>query len=126
MASIPRVLTCKDFWHIFFLCISYNFFGTFMTCSFKNYGSLYIHDDAFLSLAGSVGCLVNGIGRVFWGVSLDYIPFRKLFCLLFSVQLSLILLVEYSTNYKYFYFFIVITAMAFEGSMASIIPALTM
>lgn len=61
--------------------------------SFKTEGSAYIHDDEFLTLIGSIGALINGVGRIFWSGMLDYLPFRKVNSVLLLNQILCLLLI---------------------------------
>ena len=49
-----------------------------MAYNFKEYGNLYIKDDHFLSLLGSLGSVANGVFRIFVGILLDHFSFRKI------------------------------------------------
>ena len=53
-------------------------FGMFIAFSYKEYGMLKIDDDSFLTVIGSTGAVFNGLGRLFWGVMLDYFSFKLL------------------------------------------------
>ncbi len=39
---------------------------------------LHLNDDSYLTIVGSIGAILNGTGRLFWGSILDKFPFKKL------------------------------------------------
>jgi sugar phosphate permease len=49
----------------------------FMANAFKALGEEYQIDDMTLTIAGSLGALLNGISRIFWPVLQDRSTFKK-------------------------------------------------
>lgn len=102
------------------------FYGYYIISSFKTYGQAYISDDKFLTMIGSAGALVNGVLRIFWSSMLDYFPYKKVNTVLLTIQISCILLIQFSVKNKYSYLAVVSLSMMCEGAMASMLPTLTL
>lgn len=106
--------------------ITFHFYGFYLLGAFKQYGQTQIADDEFLSLAGSVGLLLNGVFRIFWSTLLDHFAFKKVFSILLGIQLLMISVVEISVFYRWFYFVVVVISISCEGAIASIQATITM
>lgn len=92
---------------------------------FKSYGFDKFKNDQFLTLIGSVGALINGLGRIFWGSLLDFYSFKTIFGILIALQYILIVLIQVVDN-KWVYLIIVTLSMSCEGACATIIPTATL
>ena len=46
-------------------------FGGFVAFYYKEYGLTEISDDRFFAIVGSVGSIMNGVARLFWGTMMD-------------------------------------------------------
>ena len=73
------IIMSREFFHLFFLSVTFISFGFYVMGSFKSYGQTYIADDEFLTYIGSVGSLLNGFSRIFYSTLLDYYSFKKVF-----------------------------------------------
>ena len=51
---------------------------TFMEMNFKTYGLTKINDDYFLTVAGSVGGIINGISKICAGFLIDRCRSKKI------------------------------------------------
>jgi len=47
--------------------------GFYVAATFKTFGGSYINDDHYLTVIGSLGCLLSGVSRLFWGWCSDKI-----------------------------------------------------
>ena len=52
-------------------------YGISVASNYKTYAEKYYTDDHFLSTAGSIGNIFNGLSRVVFGFLMDKISFRK-------------------------------------------------
>ncbi|CAF0937021.1 unnamed protein product [Brachionus calyciflorus] len=62
---------------------------TFVVTFYKTFGQTYINDDKFLALVGSVSNFFNAIGRIFWGLMIDRLPFKMCMLILSSCIVAL-------------------------------------
>ncbi len=46
-------------------------FGGFVAFYYKEYGLTEIKDDRYFAILGSVGSIMNGLSRLFWGAMFD-------------------------------------------------------
>lgn len=76
-APVMKLVFSWEFLELYILTLMQIFYGYFIMNSFKTYGAATIKNDAFLTVIGSVGALVNGVMRIFWSSLLDYFPFRR-------------------------------------------------
>ena len=81
----------RQFWHLYFLGITYITFGFYIMGAFKQYGQTKIANDELLTYMGSVGSFMNGIARVVYGSLLDNYSFKTVFGFLTILQLALVL-----------------------------------
>lgn len=69
-------------------------FGMFIAFNYKEYGSIKIEDDSFLTAVGSCGAIFNGLGRLVFGMLFDKFSFKfistiiNVVLLIFSLTLS--------------------------------------
>mmetsp|Transcript_13325 Transcript_13325/g.22638 ORF Transcript_13325/g.22638 Transcript_13325/m.22638 type:complete len:197 (+) Transcript_13325:922-1512(+) len=64
--------------------------------------------------------------RIFWSSMLDYFPFRKVNSSLILLQITAGLLIEFSAANKFTYLLAVSVSIMSEGSIAAIIPTVTL
>jgi MFS family permease len=68
----------------------------FVAFTYKEYGSIRITNDSFLTTVGSCGAVFNGVGRLFFGMLFDRYSFKVLssiiniVLLIFSLTMSFI------------------------------------
>jgi hypothetical protein len=60
----------------------------FVAFNYKEFGLTKIDNDRILTVTGSVGGLLNGLSRAFWGYLLDKYSFNKI-----SAIINLVLLI---------------------------------
>jgi len=71
-------------------------FGLFITYNYKEYGSIKIDDDSFLTTVGACGAACNGLGRLVFGMLFDRFSFKllssavEIVFLMFSFTISFI------------------------------------
>ena len=96
-----------------------------MAFHFKEYGGLFIKDDQYLSLLGSIGSVFNGIFRVILGATLDRLSFRKIMLLNIIVFILSCGTIVWSVREKATYFISVVLTYGCYGSLFSIFPTQT-
>lgn len=50
-------------------------YGGFVAFYYKEYGLTQISSDVFFTVLGSVGSVMNGVARLFWGTMMDKVLF---------------------------------------------------
>mmetsp|Transcript_7854 Transcript_7854/g.13170 ORF Transcript_7854/g.13170 Transcript_7854/m.13170 type:complete len:371 (+) Transcript_7854:199-1311(+) len=124
-AKLLDILKSRKFLHIYSLACCHLFYGYFFTGAYKQYGKDYINDDRFLSIVGSTASLFNGFFKFLLATLLDYYPFRKVYGCIICLEIVLIYAVQFSVTNKWA--FMLASQMTFmcDGSMMSMLPALT-
>lgn len=93
----PSAVIKMPSFHVILLIMGCNVFGMVFTLTFyKSFGSLFIQDDHFLSLTGSISFAANAIGRLFWGRIADHFSYQDsvvfasagLAIIFFTIELS--------------------------------------
>lgn len=100
-------------------------YGIFVAFTFKEYGNIYLNDDHFLSLLGSLGSVTNGVFRMLLGMFMDYITFRKI--MLFNLGFSIVscATIAFSVRNSISYLATIVLTYGFYGSLYSIFPTQT-
>ena len=62
-------------------------YGFSVAGNYKTYGLIYYKDDAFVTMAGSCGSILNGLSRVGFGLAMDRFSFKCNLSMLFFIQL---------------------------------------
>jgi MFS family permease len=65
--TLKECLSDKTFYLLTLISFLASTYGVYVVSSFKIFGAEQIGDDEFLTIVGSVGSFVNGVGRLFWG-----------------------------------------------------------
>ena len=74
----------------------------FMAFNYKQYGFLSLNDDRMLTIIGSCGSILNGMGRLVWGIALDKFSFRTISIIFNLTFLAAAISVSFvSNNYIY-------------------------
>ena len=100
-------------------------YGLFIAFNFKEYGSIYIADDHFLSLLGSLGSVTNGIFRMLLGVFMDFITFKAIMLFNIGVFIVSCATIIFSVHNSASYLITVVLTNGCYGSLYSIIPTQT-
>lgn len=62
--------------------------GFFFANTYKNYSKKYIHDEAFISLIGSIGGIFGGL-RFMWGPFTDLTSYKIVYGIILVLQIVL-------------------------------------
>lgn len=100
-------------------------FGLFVAFNYKEYGGLYIKDDYYLSLLGSIGSVGNGVFRMFWGVLMDILPFRKLKYIMIAIFIVSCITIKWAAQEQASYLITVLVVYGAYGGLYSIYPTQT-
>ena len=99
------------------------FYGYLIVSNYKVFGSMFIHDDMFLTAVGSVASVCGSL-RFLWSLQLDAgYSYVRVYGLLCMVQLICSGLIYYSTAYPYAYLAIVSLSVFCEGGHFVLLPA---
>ena len=74
--SLKMIFASLQFYQVFLSAWILALAGLFTTANFKTLGLELGFDDKFLTLVGSVGSVLNGVLRPFWGLSMDKSSYR--------------------------------------------------
>lgn len=69
--TFRHALKTRNFYIIFFTTMLAGTAGMFSLANFKVVGLEYGYDDSFLTIVGSLGSVMNGTNRPFWGMLFD-------------------------------------------------------
>lgn len=87
--TVLQVFKTRQFYQIFFATMFSGTAGMFAVASFKTIGLEYGYDDSFLTIVGSVGSIMNGSNRPFWGYLFDKKSYRFAYMTILLVQIAL-------------------------------------
>jgi MFS transporter, OFA family, oxalate/formate antiporter len=97
-------------------------FGIFVAFHFKEYGGIFIKDDYYLSILGSMGSVANGGFRMLLGVTMDLVTFRKLMVASILVFMLSSATIVFSVHNKVTYFMTIVFTYGCYGGLYSIFP----
>lgn len=101
------------------------FFGYLMANNYKVYGLTRINNDAFVTLVGSIGSLVNGASRAIWAAFYDKYGFKRVYFVLLVVQAALSVSLHYISTIQGVYLLWYALIMSCEGGQIAMFPAVT-
>jgi len=96
--SIRIMLTSLAFWELVFCFTTGTAYGIYILNAYKTFGLKHYSNDRMLSTIGSIGALLNGLGRLLLPTLLDYIPFKWLYGITCLIQTVLALTISYVAN----------------------------
>lgn len=99
--SLRVMLSSLAFWELFLCFTTGTAYGIYIINSYKTFGLKYYADDRMLSTIGSIGALLNGLGRLFFPAFLDYISFKWLYGLTCLLQTLLAASIFYIASHDY-------------------------
>lgn len=100
-------------------------FGLFVAFNYKEYGGLYIKDDKYLSLLGSLGSVGNGLFRMFWGVMMDLLSFRKIKLIMIGIFIASCVSIKWAVQEQASYLITIVMVYGAYGGLYSIYPTQT-
>jgi MFS family permease len=100
-------------------------FGLFVAFNYKEYGGIYIKDDYYLSVLGSIGSVGNGVFRMFWGILMDLLPFRKLKYIVIAIFIVSCATIKWAVQTQASYLITVLIVYGAYGGLYSIYPTQT-
>ena len=100
-------------------------YGMFVAFNYKEYGLIFIKDDKFLSILGSIGSIANGGFRLVWGAMMDYFPFKTNKFIIYCVFLVTCSTIVVSTGSNAAYLIVVVISYGCYGGLYAIYPTIT-
>ena len=97
----------------------------FVAFNYKEFGLVYIKDDHFLSLVGSLGSVGNGLFRLFWGNMMDQWSYRRIKTIILSLFIISCATINWAVRSKVIYAILVPITYGFFGGTFSIYPPQT-
>lgn len=98
----------------------------FVAFNYKEYGSIRITDDSFLTVVGSCGAIFNGFGRLVFGMLFDHFSFKVLSTIINSVLLAFAIILPFLADSKPMFLIAVCLIYFVYGANYSIYPTQTM
>lgn len=99
-------------------------YGVFIAYNYKEYGEIIVNNDKLITLTGSLGCVSNSLGRIFWCSVFDYLSFKTIMTILDSSLLVCCCICIFVHN-EYVYIVMVILTYFFAGSFYGLMPTQT-
>lgn len=100
-------------------------YGFFVAFHFKEYGSIFIKDDHYLSLLGSLGSVGNGVFRMVLGATMDLISFKTIMLANTIVFMASCATIVFSVQNEATYLITIVLTYGCYGSLYSIFPTQT-
>ena len=101
--------------------ISSSIFGCFIAYNYKEYGETIVNNDSLLTLAGSLGCIANSVGRIFWNIAFDYLSFKTILTIINTCLLCYCILVYFITNGTVYVILVVLIYSSY-GALYGLMP----
>ena len=121
--SLEEITQDRRFWLLYAMNFSTVFYGYLVVSNYKVFGSMFIHDDMFLTAVGSVASVCGSL-RFLWSLQLDagfsYVRVYGILCL---VQLICSCLIYYSAASPLAYLVVVSISVFCEGGHFVLLPA---
>ena len=77
-------------------------------------------------MIGSFGALFTGFLKVIWATLLDYYQFKSVYSILLTIQVCLLLCVHWAVFQAWSYSIVICLSFMCDGSMAAILPVVTL
>ena len=61
----------------------------YIAVNFKSFGGLYIQNDKFITVAGSLGAIFNAVGRLAWAPLFDLLGFKIMYFSLLVLEMGI-------------------------------------
>lgn len=116
LTTVGQVIKTALFWKMFAALYCGMSFCMWVFCSYKNFGSIYIESDHFLSFVGVVGSLLNGVSRGLFPFLLDYISFYTVNKSALVFEACLAFTIFYSVQNRLTYMLVVASTFFIQGS----------
>ncbi|OMJ67948.1 hypothetical protein SteCoe_34749 [Stentor coeruleus] len=87
--SVTDAFKTRQFHQVFWCFILSGTAGLFAVASFKTIGIKYGYDDTFLTVTGSLGSILNGTMRPFWGMFFDRTSFKMVYLIILCTQICI-------------------------------------
>lgn len=87
--TVWETFRTRQLYQIFFATMFSGTAGMFAIASFKTIGLEYGYDDSFLTIVGSLGSIMNGTNRPFWGYLFDKRSYRFAYMIICCIQIAI-------------------------------------
>ena len=109
---------------VFMLVLFSSLFGYFLIYNYKEYGETIINDDSLLTLAGGLGAIANGVGRILYCFAFDDFSIRAVFTVM-NASLLLCCVASYLVTNGYLYIVVVVLSYLSFGAIYGIMATQT-
>lgn len=95
------------------------------TCSntYRTFGQINLIDEKLLSVLSKIFALLNGSGRLFWGILFDRFSFKCLYSLIVITEIAISATLYYAVKIPYLYLFLVsIQSLVLAGNVSLLVP----
>jgi hypothetical protein len=87
--TLAQCFKTRQLYQIFFATMFSGTAGMFAIASFKTIGLQYGFEDSFLTIVGSLGSIMNGTNRPFWGYLFDRKSYRFAYMIICIIQIAI-------------------------------------
>jgi MFS family permease len=115
--TLSQALRQPKFWKTFGVLYCSMSMCVWVFTSYKSFGSLYIHDDHFLSYVGATGAVLNGVGRLVFPFLLDYVNFSTLNKCALGLEVVLAFSISYAVQSKLAYITVVSAVFVIQSAL---------
>jgi hypothetical protein len=114
--TVGQAIRQAKFWKMLGALYCAQSFCFWIMMSYKNFGSLNIDNDHFLSYIGATGAVLNGVARVLFPVLLDYFSFYTVNMCLLVCEAFLAFSIYFAVHSDLAYLAVVSAGFFFQGS----------
>ena len=121
----PQQVLRKPYFYVLSFIYLFSFTSNIIvSTNYKFFGEIFINDDHFLTTVGVISSLFSILGRIIWGLIIDYIPYKLAMVLILS-SLTVFMLTLYACILGGKIMFLIWMCVIYSciGGKAPVIPA---
>ncbi|EAR95978.2 oxalate/formate antiporter family transporter (macronuclear) [Tetrahymena thermophila SB210] len=99
-------------------------YGIMIIANFKPYASQHNYNDSFLTFVATIGSIVNGLARLFWGYLMEKITFKQIILYNLGIQIFISSTLDLIIDVPFLFFIYIILAYFSYGGWYAKLPAL--
>lgn len=106
------------------LALMFTVYGTMIVSNYKLYGEYNNFEDNFLSTVGTIGSIMNGCTRIFWGSLMEKFTILQLIWANLLIQIVISFTFRWVAKYAGLFFLYIVLGYFCYGGWLSVFPAL--
>ena len=123
---MKKILATRKFVGLYALAAFHLFAGYYFNNSYKQIGLNGGLPDSTLTYIGSMGSLMNGVCKLVLAAFLDFMRFKPIYLVIVSIQIIDLIVIPFSVTRAPMFGLCVIINFMCDGSMTSMLPAVTL